>query len=290
MANQWLRLWHDMPNDPKWRTIARVSGQPVGLVLAVYVHVLVNASNANERGRTQNLNSEDIASAIDADVEQVDSILSAMQSRVLDGDIVSGWEKRQPAREDGSAERSKAWRNNKKATNQGKTNTNERKRTQANAKKRPDTDTDTDTEDIKETTSLVSDEPLTGEIIPLRAEIPFDEIRNAWLQEAKSLAEPRDVSTWTAGRKTAIRKRWHEQRKAGAYSDTAGGIAYWRGFFAQIERSDFLAGRVPGKDGGQPFKANIDWVFKPDKFQKIIEGCYANAPRASPVEARKPWD
>ncbi|ENU2244993.1 hypothetical protein ACWNUG_005487, partial [Escherichia coli] len=23
MANAWLRLWHDMPNDPKWRTIAR---------------------------------------------------------------------------------------------------------------------------------------------------------------------------------------------------------------------------------------------------------------------------
>ena len=26
MANAWLRLWHDMPNDPKWRTIARVTG------------------------------------------------------------------------------------------------------------------------------------------------------------------------------------------------------------------------------------------------------------------------
>ncbi|WP_252180673.1 hypothetical protein, partial [Escherichia coli] len=22
MANAWLRLWHAMPNDPKWRTIA----------------------------------------------------------------------------------------------------------------------------------------------------------------------------------------------------------------------------------------------------------------------------
>ncbi|WP_252356698.1 hypothetical protein, partial [Escherichia coli] len=26
MANAWLRLWHDMPNDPRLRTIARVSG------------------------------------------------------------------------------------------------------------------------------------------------------------------------------------------------------------------------------------------------------------------------
>ncbi|WP_252355071.1 hypothetical protein, partial [Escherichia coli] len=28
MANAWLRLWHDMPNDPKWRTQNRVAGQP----------------------------------------------------------------------------------------------------------------------------------------------------------------------------------------------------------------------------------------------------------------------
>ncbi|EEY1988416.1 phage replisome organizer, partial [Escherichia coli] len=40
MANAWLRLWHDMPNDPKWRTIARVSGQPIATVMAVYIHLL----------------------------------------------------------------------------------------------------------------------------------------------------------------------------------------------------------------------------------------------------------
>lgn len=43
MANAWLRLWHDMPNDPKWRTIARVSGQPIATVMAVYIHLLVDA-------------------------------------------------------------------------------------------------------------------------------------------------------------------------------------------------------------------------------------------------------
>lgn len=134
MSNQWLRLWHDMPNDPKWRTIARVSKQPVSAVIAVYVHVLVAASNAPERGRTQSLNSEDIASAIDVETPQVEAILSAMQGRVLDGDKVAGWDKRQPQREDGSAERAKAWR-------EGKKNAGERT---PNAEKRPDTDTDTD--------------------------------------------------------------------------------------------------------------------------------------------------
>ena len=131
MANQWLRLWHDMPNDPKWRTIARVSKQPISAVIAVYLHILVNASNATERGRTQNLCVEDVASALDMDESAIEAILSAMQGRVMDGERVAGWEKRQPLREDGAAERAKAWRESKKEKG-------ERTQTQPNAGERQD--------------------------------------------------------------------------------------------------------------------------------------------------------
>ena len=131
-----------MPTDPKWRTIARLSQQRIGDVISVYVHLLVTASNADERGRTQNWNSEDVASALDLDETQVTAITEAMQGRVLSGDSLTGWEKRQPKREDNASERAKGWR--------------ERKRTQANAddsianaQKRPDTDTDTDTDKPK---------------------------------------------------------------------------------------------------------------------------------------------
>ena len=129
MANQWLRLWHDMPTDPKWRTISKASGQRIGDVMAVYVHLLVCASNATERGRTQSFNSEDVASALDLDTEQVDQIIAAMQNRVLDGDLLKGWESRQVAREDGSAERAKAWRESKKTTSKHTPNAPERNRT-----------------------------------------------------------------------------------------------------------------------------------------------------------------
>lgn len=141
MANQWLRLWHDMPNDPKWRTIARISKQSIGNVIAVYIHVMVNASaNANERGRTKSLCSEDIASALDIDTSAVEEILTAMQGRVLENDCLSGWNKRQPDREDGSAERAKAWRESKKQTqaNAGERTSNAGD-TEPNA---PDKDTD----------------------------------------------------------------------------------------------------------------------------------------------------
>jgi len=113
MANSWLRLYHDMPNDPKWRTIARAAKQTIPVVLAVYLHLLTIASSAVERGTLVNVNSEDLASALDVDSEAVDAVLEAMQGRVLDGKKLSGWEKRQTNREDSSTERVKRWREKK---------------------------------------------------------------------------------------------------------------------------------------------------------------------------------
>lgn len=138
MANQWLRLWHDMPTDPKWRTIAKASGQRIGDVMAVYCHLLVCASNATERGRTQSFCSEDVASSLDMETEQVQQIINAMQGRVLESDTLMGWEKRQVAREDGASERAKAWREAKKQAKTPETNATERKQTQAERKQTPD--------------------------------------------------------------------------------------------------------------------------------------------------------
>lgn len=95
----WLRLWHDMPNDPKWRTIARVSGQPIALVQAMYLHLLVDASVNVTRGHVT-VTKEDIASALDVTDDQIEAVFAAMQGRVIDGDKLTGWEGRQPKRED----------------------------------------------------------------------------------------------------------------------------------------------------------------------------------------------
>ena len=113
MANSWLRLYHEMPNDPKWRTIARAAKQTIPLVLSVYVHLLTIASGAIERGTLVNVNSEDLASALDVDCASVDAVLEAMQGRVLEGEKVSGWSGRQVNREDSSTERMREHRNRK---------------------------------------------------------------------------------------------------------------------------------------------------------------------------------
>ncbi|EFF76079.1 GIY-YIG nuclease family protein [Achromobacter piechaudii] len=101
MANEWFRLWHDMPNDPKWRTIARASGQSISTVQAVWLQILASASQNSERG-TYDVLEEDIASALNESDEAVCAITQAMQGRVLDGKRLTGWERRQPSREDGA--------------------------------------------------------------------------------------------------------------------------------------------------------------------------------------------
>ena len=49
----WVRLWGDMPTDPKFRVIAKKAGRPLSEVLSVFVFMLTNAgANATERNRT----------------------------------------------------------------------------------------------------------------------------------------------------------------------------------------------------------------------------------------------
>lgn len=129
----WVRLWHDMPTDPKWRVVARKSGQPLPCVLAVFTMMLTNAScNAADRGTLLAWDHEDAAAALDMDPEQIEAIFDAMQGKVLEGQRLTGWERRQPKREDNSAQRVAKHRAEKK-----------RDVTQGNA---PETDTEEETE------------------------------------------------------------------------------------------------------------------------------------------------
>lgn len=137
MANSWLRLWHDMPNDPKWRTIARVSGQPIALVQAVYLQLLVSASQnsvTDVTGVTLHIvtvTNEDVASALDVTERNIDSVTEAMQGRVLDGKTITGWDKRQSSshsRKNGGrmpltgAERAKRYRDRKRGNDEEERN------------------------------------------------------------------------------------------------------------------------------------------------------------------------
>lgn len=148
----WVRLWLDMPTDPKFRVIAKRSERPLSEVVALYTYMLTVAgkrtgterthANSDERGELFGWSDDDAAAALDIETAHVVAIFDAMQGKVLDGKRLAGWEKRQPKREDGSAERAKRWR--------------ERKRTQATAGEPPDSDTDISDKDISFRSEQVS--------------------------------------------------------------------------------------------------------------------------------------
>ena len=142
----WVRLWHDMPTDPKWRVVARKSKQPLPCVIAVFTMMLTNASaNSDERGVLLAWDHEDAGAALDMDAEDVAAIYEAMQGKVLEGNRLTGWERRQPKREDNTAaERKAAW----KARKEAEKNAVERTGTHGNAAERTREDTDTDTDKI----------------------------------------------------------------------------------------------------------------------------------------------
>jgi len=68
-------------------------------------------------------------------------------------------------------------------------------------------------------------------------------------------------------RKRAISARWREVVTTDKL-DREKGLEFFSWFFDMVGQSKFLTGRV--KD----WKADIDFLFTPSKFPRIIEGAY----------------
>lgn len=79
-------------------------------------------------------------------------------------------------------------------------------------------------------------------------------------------------------RRAAIRQRWREAASLPAkpfgYSTQQDGLEAWRKFFAVCAESDFLTGKVPGRNGAPPFVADVDFLFSPRGFAKVLENKY----------------
>lgn len=49
----------------------------------------------------------------------------------------------------------------------------------------------------------------------------------------------------------------------------------WINYFLKIGKSKFLTGKVQNKNGGDPFRANLDFVLHQGNYLKIVEGFYS---------------
>jgi|688.fasta_scaffold310811_2 hypothetical protein len=248
---KWVRLWSDMPTDPKWRVIARKSGRPISEVMAVFMFMMTNAGESSDRGTLSNWDDEDIGAALDLDGDHVRSIREAMQGKTLEGDRLSGWEKRQPEREDQSNERVRRFRERKAEEAKRSVTLCNDDVTQCNA---PDTDTDTDTE---YTTSLRSVVVASSEIDTAPRKASRAKPRSQIPEDAQPA--PRDIQAAEDAGLTsaAFRAEWDRFRN---YHRAKGSLmadwsAAWRTWLGNVGRFAPSPGRGPpnahnGKTGG----------------------------------------
>lgn len=102
----WWRSHHGAPKDTKWRIIGRIAGVPHGNVAAVAWLLLDYASQANERGSITGYDIDELAEDCGYERDCVARILAAMEEKgFLQDGRISAWDRRQPKREDDSAER-----------------------------------------------------------------------------------------------------------------------------------------------------------------------------------------
>lgn len=64
----------------------------------------------------------------------------------------------------------------------------------------------------------------------------------------------------------------------------AGGLAGWQAAMAKAEASDFLCGRISGRQG--PFFASFDFLTQASSFTRLMEGSYDNRPDHRPLPNR----
>ncbi|MEF0627926.1 hypothetical protein, partial [Pseudomonas aeruginosa] len=67
-------------------------------------------------------------------------------------------------------------------------------------------------------------------------------------------------------RKSKVQARWND-------SEVHQDLGFWRDYFETVRASDFLMGRVTGRDG-KVFRCCFDWLIAPSNFVKVVEGNY----------------
>jgi len=277
-----------MPNDPKWRTIARISGEEVSLVIAVFVHMLVDASRNVTRGHVC-VTAEDLASALDVTDEQISSILAAMEGRVISDGYLSGWEKRQPKKEDvgndqtgakSAAERKADQRERERLAreesekSQGVTPSHEQSRNVTLEKRREEKSIKEANASLSGSTNLTDAEQKNAKV----ATCPIDQLIDLYEKTLPSMPRVRR-SLFKAGKNgTAMRQRWvwvmtsmHErgERAGTRLAETAEqGVAWFERYFAYVADSKFLTEGFPGCD--------LAWLLAKENFEKVLSGRYEN--------------
>lgn len=98
---EWFRWYHNTAADSKLAIISKRSGRHKCVVLSCWSIFLEYASSRKDRGSLVGIDHEEVAVALDIEMDDVKDIYQTMVDKgMIQNDRLSNWEKRQPKRED----------------------------------------------------------------------------------------------------------------------------------------------------------------------------------------------
>jgi len=286
-VNHWYRAHHGTVSDPKFALVAIKAGERRGDVIAVWHHLLEEASASADRGNPGTPDFEVLDLMLGMSEGGAARIYGALITRgMIDGENgrIVQWDKRQPKREREEEPGAAA----------------ERKRRQRARERGADEDggQEFDAEDSGGTTVVTPSHATSHHVTPIGEERRGEEIKatpngvageearasvaaaveideglppcpHQAIIEAfhRALPTARQVRDWTPARAAALRTRWREKRKRQS-------VEWWAEFFAYCARSKFLTGRTEPGRGRKPFELSLDWLVKAENFAKTVEGAY----------------
>ena len=94
---EWFRWYHGVVFDPKFKLVARKSGQPVTAVISVWAALLECASQAECRGDISSFDCENFDIGFDLPDGACQAIVDALEGKgLIHEGRLSRWEVRQP--------------------------------------------------------------------------------------------------------------------------------------------------------------------------------------------------
>lgn len=265
----WFRWHHGSVTDPKFQLVARRAGASLPDVLAVWSYLLEQASASEKRGDFGQIDCEaiDCMFGFPSTETRTADILKAMQQRdlITDSQVIA-WDRRQPKREDDTAnERKRRQREREHAERIAASVTGETSRndTQCHAEvthchargeeSREEGNTSPDGDGDEADASSVDTCPQQRIITAFHAALPM----------------ARHVKDWTPARQQLLRSRWREDKKRQS-------LEWWIRFFAYVAQSRFLTGQT-ATPGRRPFELGLEWLLKAENFAKVREGAFHEA-------------
>ena len=127
--------------------------------------------------------------------------------------------------------------------------------------------------------------------IPVPKPIPDDERSSVAKATAPPLADAVDMFNRAAEQndwpKVQSVNKARKRALAGCLK-AIGGLDGWQGLLAKVTASDFLMGRTPRSDDHANWRFDFDFLTKPKRYTKLMEGGYDNSNRA--VVAQETWN